>query len=59
MIKDITVRFFISNSVDLRETNNTKFETLEGVISYERDTVFENGVRQICLTKEIEGELPE
>lgn len=40
MFKDIPVRFFI-----IRADNE------DGEIEYQRHTVFNNGVSQICLTK--------
>ena len=54
-IKSIDVRFFIDNeSGEGREVSHHEFEDVEGDINYERHTIFENGVRQICLTKVIE-----
>lgn len=54
-IKNITVRFFIVDfelePVDIVEVNEQEFLEYEGDISYERHTVFDNGVSQICLTK--------
>ena len=54
-----TVRFFIWGEVghgdgaelDLIEVTEREFLNAKGVISYDRHTVFENGVNQICLTK--------
>ena len=57
LIKNINVRFFViltdCETGDLLECELTESEFLEveGVISYERHTVFKNGCRQICLTK--------
>ena len=55
------VRFFITgyhegSNNDYKEVNETEFLSAEGVIEYERHSVFENGVRQICLTKNPYGE---
>lgn len=56
MIKDINVRFFsycmIDNDVDFVEVTEDQFKELEGVITYERHTIFDNGCKQICLTIE-------
>ena len=55
------IRFFICD-VDLddgtsghgiTEVEEREFLDAEGVIEYERDTVFENGVDQVCLTKNL------
>jgi hypothetical protein len=57
MIKDINVRFFAwdseaeENEGDFVEVGEAEFLEAEGVIEYERHTVFENGCSQICLTK--------
>lgn len=57
-LNNIPVRFFIvdydSEEVDLIEVDEIEFITAEGNISYERNTVFNNGVNQICLTKGLE-----
>jgi hypothetical protein len=60
MIKDINVRFFsyCTNEAvdpDICEITEGQFKELEGVITYERHTVRENGCRQICLTIEPNG----
>ncbi len=57
MIIEINVRFFLARAYgpDIREVCEADFKEVEGEISYERHTVFENGVRQICLTKTVEG----
>lgn len=52
----INVRFFKydfneENEVDIIETTEADFLNCEGEIQYERDTIFQNGVSQICLTK--------
>lgn len=54
--KNIPVRFFIFDSDegeegDIRECNESEFLGYHGTLSYERHTVFTNGVSQICLTK--------
>lgn len=52
-----TVRYFIMDydtvdgEFDLIEVDERKFLETEGEISYERHTVSENGVSQICLSK--------
>lgn len=53
----INVRYFatvnLEDSIDLVEVTRDCFEQLvseNATISYERHTVFENGVNQICLT---------
>jgi hypothetical protein len=53
---DMPVRFFIYDTsedgeTDLSECNEQAFLEAEGVIEYERHTVFQNGCKQICLTK--------
>ena len=57
MFKNMTVRFFVQN-VDCEneedlfsEVSEYEFLESEGTIEYDRNTVFENGVDQICLTK--------
>lgn len=61
MIENINVRFFVyclnnENEVDVEEITENQFlqiECLQGsIITYERHTVHENGVRQICLSVE-------
>jgi hypothetical protein len=56
-IENINVRFFAyfnddENGIEIKEINNQKFEELANDfhVSYERHSVFANGVRQICLT---------
>ena len=53
-----TVRYFImdydvegDDEFDLIEVGEREFVEAEGEISYERHTVTENGVSQICLSK--------
>jgi hypothetical protein len=53
----IDVRFFIfdydaDGGPDYRECTESEFLETEGNIRYERHTVRENGVSQICLTKD-------
>lgn len=54
---DIPVRFFIWDEedecpkYDIRECTEAEFEAYDAPISYERNTVFQNGCKQICLTK--------
>lgn len=58
-----TVRYFVydlelDNLDDpdpITEVNEHEFITYDGVIHYERHTVSQNGVAQICLTKYPEG----
>lgn len=64
MLINIPVRFFSYSYDDLTEgreddnelttveVSHLTFESLKGVITYERHTIFANGVRQICLTVE-------
>jgi hypothetical protein len=52
----IDVRFFIviwdeDNGPDVVEVSENEFLDHEGEITYDRFTVRENGVSQICLTK--------
>lgn len=50
----MSVRFFIydpDQDYEIIEVNESTFLESEGVIEYERHTMFENGVNQICLTK--------
>lgn len=58
----VPVRFFVDNPDNqedgedtLREVCEADFLEADGVILYERHTVFENGVSQICLTKDAWG----
>lgn len=50
-----TVRFFILDEEygDYNEVDHHEFEQAEGIIEYERNTIAEHGVSQICLTKVI------
>lgn len=53
----INVRFFTycinsECNVDICEVSETTFKSLKGTISYERNTMHDNGVNQICLTIE-------
>ena len=54
-MENINIRFFIydieDNEPDQKEVNEAEFLEFDGVIDYERNTVFSNGVNQICLTK--------
>ena len=49
------IRFFVYDwydaENDYRECDELEFLQFDGVISYERHTMFENGVDQVCLTK--------
>lgn len=51
----INVRFFVidydADPVDLRECSEREFLESSDPISYERHTVRENGVNQVCLIK--------
>lgn len=55
--KDIPIRFFTyeqddeSGEWDIFECNEKAFLAAEGTIEYERHSVFTNGCKQICLTK--------
>jgi hypothetical protein len=54
---DMPVRFFIyefdQDAQDhvISEVNEAAFLEAEGIIEYERHSVFQNGCKQICLTK--------
>lgn len=54
-IKGVPIRFFgeaiVDGCIDTVELTEQEFEEQDGVITYERHTVFQNGVSQICLTK--------
>ena len=54
MLKKIDLRFFTycysKCEVDICEITEKQFLKLNGVISYERHSVFENGCRQVCIT---------
>lgn len=56
-ITGIPVRFFIEALVDddyqIIEASEAEFLEQPGCVEYERHTVFNNGVSQICLTKSI------
>lgn len=58
MIENINIRFFIVDyerlEPELIEVPEVEFLAYHGAISYERATIFENGVRQIILTKGLE-----
>ena len=58
MINNINVRFFVvdyeQGEPELIEVPEVEFLAYHGAISYERSTVFENGIRQIILTKGLE-----
>ncbi len=49
------VRYFkydtVNGEVDVVEVKESEFLKAEGLIEYERHTIFQNGVNQICLTK--------
>lgn len=54
---NIPVRFFSycineECNADICEISEVTFLSLRGVISYDRHTIFNNGVNQICLTIE-------
>ena len=52
------IRFFsycitnIDKEIDICEVTEQTFLTLEGVITYRRHTVFDQGCNQVCLTIE-------
>ncbi len=51
---NLPVRFFVvsyEDDADIIEVSESEFLAHDGRISYERNTVFANGVDQICLTK--------
>lgn len=53
----LTIRFFvvdyeIEEGPDLIEVSEHEFLQHKGAISYTRHTVRENGVSQVCLTKD-------
>lgn len=53
------VRFFATNVdafADDVEVTESEFEELGGFVSYQRHTLFNNGVSQICLTTDAESE---
>lgn len=56
-IEGIPIRFFgeaiVDGCIDTVELTEQEFEEQDGAITYERHTVFQNGVSQICLTKSI------
>ena len=59
------IRFFITcygeadsppdTVIDVIEVDESEFLRFDGAIEYKRDTMFENGVNQVCLTKESES----
>lgn len=59
MIKNINVRFFVvdyeQGEPELLEVQEREFLDYHGEISYSRATIFNNGVRQIILTKGLES----
>ena len=54
---EMSVRFYIfgwdeeQQEHDILEVSEDEFKRHHGTIEYERHTVFQNGARQICLTK--------
>jgi len=58
-----TIRYFVyDENLDIAEdpdpiteVTEREFIDYDGVIHYERHTVFQNGVDQVCLTKYPEG----
>lgn len=59
-----TIRFFVydfcedAQDYDIVEVDEYDFLQFDGAISYDRHTVFENGVNQVCLTKGLpEGQI--
>lgn len=51
------VRFFAyaydnEHGLDIVEISVSEFESMNEPITYERHTVFENGCRQVCLTRD-------
>jgi len=62
-ISNTTVRFFIyawgeDGEPDIVECDEVTFLAHPGTITYERHTVRENGVAQVCLTVEPECDYP-
>lgn len=53
-IKEIDVRFFFDGRNGFFEVEEYLFDVAVGEIVYDRHTEFNNGVRQVCLTKVIE-----
>lgn len=50
-----SLRFFTyandeQNEVDIVEVTEAQFLAINGTVTYERHTVFNNGVSQVCLT---------
>ena len=60
-LNNIPVRFFLirvddeDGETDQQEVNEFEFLQADGEIDYERNTVWENGCSQICLTKNTLG----
>jgi hypothetical protein len=57
MIKQINIRFFSycitdDNEIDICEISESQFLNLQGIITYARHSVFDNGVNQVWLTIE-------
>jgi hypothetical protein len=52
-IKGLVIRFFVYDDEegDIMEANEEAFLACPYPIEYERHTIFQNGVSQICLTK--------
>ena len=56
MTNKLPVRYFVldydlEDGPELVEVDEAKFLAAEGSITYERHTMWANGVNQICLTK--------
>jgi hypothetical protein len=49
----LNIRFFVLDldDADIIEVSEAEFLNYDGAITYERHTIRENGVSQICLTK--------
>lgn len=56
MLINTPIRFFTTcfygDDIDFCEITESQFQDLQGVITYERDTMFTNGVNQVILTVE-------
>ena len=56
MTNNLPIRYFIldydlEDGPEIMEVDEAEFLAAEGAITYERHTVWANGVNQICLTK--------
>lgn len=52
-LKNMSVRFFVfdDETGDTKEVDELDFISYDGLTEYDRNSIRENGVSQVCLTK--------